>query len=292
MTKTIITTDSGCNPINKTNMIPDVIIEKNNTYYDTIKISQDNIPTISYDKVLELVEKGKKITTSAPSYEDYITIFEKHLKENKDIIHLATSSEISAASCNTPVSIINELKEQYQNNIYLIDTKTIGSGGTLINLLAEDLTKQNLTAKEIKEHLEELKNYIYSTYYVKDTSGYRASGKVPYGTKILDILHLRYNVIVNSKGQLVPNKIYRGKINTTSLKYIKELINENNIEQYDNKYFVLLKTILEQINQEEIINYIKSFNYFENIITNHFYSAITAYGVKDQIGLALLKKRK
>ena len=41
---------------------------------------------------------------------------------------------------------------------------------------------------------------------------------------------------------------------------------------------------------EEIIDYIRSFNYFKDIKTGDFIGTISAYGVNDQIGVGLIKK--
>jgi fatty acid-binding protein DegV len=292
MSKTIITTDSGINPINHNNMIPGIIINGNNTYYDTIKMDEkDDIKAISSKEILSKRLNGLKFSTSAPSYSNYMSLFNKLLDEGKEIVHLSMSGAISSGSVNMANNVISEIKEDREGEIYLVDTLTGGSGGTIIAKLAEDLASKGLNAKEIKEQLEIIKHNILSTYYISDFSGYRESGRVPKGTKFLDMLSVRYRIDINDKGALYPKKLYRGKIDTTSLKYVKELINENNIYSYDSRYVSLLNMpFLNKINKEELIDYIKSFNYFNNILEDEFLGTITAYGVRDQLGIGLLKK--
>ena len=292
MNKTIITTDSGLNPINHNNMVPGVIINNDTMYYDTVKVNAvNNIKAISSKEILSKRINGLKFTTSAPSYGDYINIFNKILNEGKEIVHLSMSGAISSGSVNMANNVINMIKDDRECELYLVDTLTGGSGGTVIAKLAEDLADRGLSAKEIKAELDSIKYKILSTYYISDFSGYRESGRVPNGTKFLDMLSVRYRIDINEKGALYPRKFYRGKIDTTALKYVKELINKDNIDSYDPRYISFLNMpFLNKINKKELVDYIKSLNYFNNILEDEFLGTITAYGVRDQLGIGLLKK--
>ncbi len=291
MNKTVITTDSGINPISHINMIPGIIFGKETQYYDTVKINRvDNIKALDAESILEKRLNGEKFTTSSPSYSDYISVFRKILDNDQEIVHLSMSSGISSGSVNMSYQVIEELKKNTNKEIYLVDTLTAGSGGPIIEAIANDLANANLSAKEIKEKLNKLKHDILSTYYISTLSGYRESGRVPYGTKLLDMLSLRYRIDINDKGALYPKKFYRGSIKNTVTKYVRELINDDNIEQYNKKYISLLRMPLDKISIDEIRNYINSFSYFENILEDKFLGTISAYGVKDQIGIGLLKK--
>ena len=57
MNKTVITTDSGCNPRNMDLMIPCLVLDENdNNYYDMVKISDDNIPVITNIEIFDIEE--------------------------------------------------------------------------------------------------------------------------------------------------------------------------------------------------------------------------------------------
>ena len=291
MNKTVITTDSGLNPISHINMIPGLIFGMDGGYYDTVKINKnDSIEAIDPETILYRRLEGEKFSTSAPSYTDYISVFSKILNNNQEIVHLSMSSEISSGSVNMSNQAIEDLKAETGKEIYLVDTLTAGSGGPIIEAIANELAKSNLSSKEIKERLDEIKHKILSTYYISALSGYRESGRVPYGTKFLDMISFRYRIDINNEGALYPKKFYRGSIKNTITKYVTELINSSNIEQYNKKYISLLRMPLDKISIDEIRDYIKSFNYFENILEDRFLGTISAYGVKDQIGIGLLRK--
>ena len=291
MNKTVITTDSGVNPISYVNMVPGIIIGRDKTYYDTVKINKyDNIEAINSKEILESRINGNHFTTSAPSYSDYVTVFNNILDNNQEIVHLSMSSGISSGSVNMSNNVINELRDETGKEIYLVDTLTGGSGGPVIEAIANDLANNNLSAKEIKEELEQIKHNILSTYYISEANGFIESGRAPSVFRALDVLSIRHRVDIDEDGKLFYKKPYRGGIKKTALRYVTELINDKNIESYSKKYISLLKMPLDKISIDEIRNYIQSFDYFDNILEGNFLGTISAFGVKDQIGIGLLKK--
>lgn len=293
MKKVVITTDSGCNPFNTENMIPDYVnrLRDGKQYSDTIKNKNNNIDIIKGKDVLNNFINGEVYKTSAPSVDDFYEKFIEEINKGNDVIHLAMSSKISQASVNSAYAAINMLDNN--EHVHLIDTLTGGTGGAIINLYADFLKKQGLSYKELIKELEELKKRVLSTYYVSSVKGFVSSGRAPSTLKFSDKLKLRYRVDINENGKLLP-KIppKRGSINSTSIKYAREIINENNIEEYDPEFLAILKMQLEKIDMDNIVNYIKSFNYFKNIEIGNFYSVISSYGVVDQYGFGLVKKKK
>ena len=76
------------------------------------------------------------------------------------------------------------------------------------------------------------------------------------------------------------------------MKYLKNIINDNNKYEYDPNYLSILVTKLDEININEVKDYIRSLKYFkeDNIKELDFYGAICSYGVIDQVGIGLIKK--
>ncbi len=293
MEEIVITTDSGLNPLDTNNMVPGIIrnVKTGEEFYDTIKYNKDdNIKEIDAKEIIELRSKGERFKTAAPTFLDYKSLFTNLVDEKKKVLHLCMSSGISSGSCNNPLAVLNTLDEIYQDNVTLVDTLTAGSGGSVIVKYAKDLVKEGLDINTIKEKIESIKNKIFSSYYIADMKGYRESGRVPFGTVLLDMLSIRYRVDINKDGALHPNGFKRGSVEKSVKRYIKDIINEENIEQYNPNYLVLLKMPLIKICIEEIIAYIESFNYFKSIDVGDFMGTISAYGVNDQIGIGLIKK--
>lgn len=295
MIKTIITTDSGSNPRNNENMIPCIIIDSDgNSYYDMKKIIADDIPVLTNHEAFNKAIKGERLKTAAPNINDFITIMTPYLEKNYNIVHLAMSSGISAGSVNGAKVAADMLNDEYGKRVTVIDTLTGGSGGTIINDYAEDLLKKGLSTTEIINELENVKHYIFTSFYISKVGGFVKSGRAPKEAIISDKLSLRYRIDINDKGRLYPKlPPFHGNIRSQFMKYLRTIINESNKLQYNPNYFSLLITKLKEININEIKEYLYSLNYFDEKVINEleFSGVISSYGVEDQVGIGLIKNK-
>lgn len=292
---TIITTDSGSNPRNRDNMAPCVIYDsKNNLYYDMKKINDDNIRIIGGMEILERARNGERFHTAGPNPNDLVSIMRPHIEQGNKIIHLAMSSGISAGSVSSAKVTADMLNDEFGNVVTVIDTLTGGSGGTIMNDYAYTLARAGLSYDEIIKRILDVRSRLLTSFYISRAEGFIRSGRLPKGFRLADGFAIRYRVDVNSSGKLVPKlPPHRNPdVNKGFMKYLKNIINEDNKGIYDPNYFALLTTKLEGIDIEAAKAYIASLNYFSNdLITDiPFYSAISAYGVEDQVGIALIKK--
>ena len=295
MNKTVITTDSGCNPRNMDYMLPCIVVDSNEkNYYDMKKISNDDIPVINNLEVFDRAVSGERFHTASPNIGDYISVMTPILEEGNNIIHLSMSNGISAGSVNASRVASDMLNDEYgKDRVTVIDTLTAGCGGTVINDYANDLIKRELSTREIAEKLEYIKQRILSTFFISKVEGFVSSGRAPHIAILSDKLSLRFRVDINDKGKLYPKlPPYKGSITKQAMKYVKSVINEDNKEGFDPNYLAILKTRLKEINLDEIKEYLLSLNYFKKELIEEilFYSAICSYGVEDQIGIALIKK--
>ena len=292
---TIITTDSGCNPRNRDNMVPCVINDsKGILYYDMKKINDDNIRIVSGIEVLERLRNGERFHTAGPNPSDLVTIMRPYIEQGKKIIHLSMSSGISAGSLSSAKVTADMLNEEFGDVVTVIDTLTGGSGGTIINDYAYSLARGGMSYDEIVKRLLEVRSNILTTFFISKAEGFVRSGRVPKGFRAADGFAIRYRVDVNSSGKLVPKfPPHRyPDVNKGFMKYLKDIINEDNKTVFDPNYLALLTTKLEAIDIEAAKAYLASLNYFDIGLINElpFYAAISAYGVEDQVGIALIKK--
>ncbi len=290
--KIVITTDSVLNPRDMENMVPCIINGDKESYYDMKKICNDDIRAISNIEVFERALSGEKFKTASPSIEDFMKVMSLYIEEGYDVIHLAASKGISEGSLNGAYAAANTLSDIYNKEITVIDTMTGGCGGTIINDYANDLVRSNLPKDEIVNKLNEVKKHILATFYISKVEGFVRSGRAPKAANLFDRFSLRYRIDIND-GKLHP-KIppYRGSIQSGFMKYLKSVINENNKDSFDPNYLALLITRLNEIDINAAKEYLESLNYFDKKLIKElpFYSAISSYGVEDQVGLALIKK--
>ena len=131
MNRIVLTTDSGICAIKRDNMdiIPAQIISSIGEVY-----SDDG--TLTNREILDGIKNNIIYKTSSPLMGDYDDVFRSALERECDVIHLCMSSGISAGSLNAATIAANELNNEYENNVYVIDTLTGATGGTLFYELA------------------------------------------------------------------------------------------------------------------------------------------------------------
>lgn len=149
-------------------------------------------------KVYEFLLDGKEtVTTSQPSPQDFLDVFEQ-VKENKDeMICILLSSALSGTYQSA--SIAKEMVEY--DKIYLIDSKTV----TIANMIMADhalqMIKAGKTALEIVDELEQLKSRV-KIYAVVDTLKYLClGGRVSRTTAVIgDAVNVKPAIEVTAEG--------------------------------------------------------------------------------------------
>ena len=288
--KTIITKDSGIDPINAAHVIPAIVRKDFKLEY------KDGIDITSTD-VLKGLEEGHIYQTAAPSIEDYDKTFRDALKEGDEVVHLSMSSGISEGSVNTANVMANSVSPE---KINVIDTKTAATGGTLIDIYAEYLAKEGLSAKEIVKELEEYKKTIQTAFFVPNPIGFLNSGRDKtdesmtmkfkrLGLGALQKLGYKYRVDFNEEGNLNIEGMMRGTSQTKAYEMVQEIVNDDTIEKYDSSTVVLGTVAEGVVDMEALENYLKK--YFNYVVRRDIGATVAAYGSKDLIGLSLKRKR-
>lgn len=298
MKKFVLTTDSGmcANKENNPIVIPAQIVASNGISYC------DN-GELSNEQILRNMKNDIIYKTSSPLLGDYIDTFRKILEDGKDVIHLSMSSGISSGSVNAANITAIDLNDEYENQVYVIDSLTAASGGTLFYELAYDEIINNpCSTKEMVERLNKLKQYIQTAFYVPNIDGYIRSGrdksssdmksKIFYATSHLaKRAAIKFRVDFNENGELHLKKLFRASDEKGMEKMVMDIINEKNIETFDPRLVVIGNLFKEKINMKEVKEYLASFNYFERILENKIGSVVAAYGCNDLCGISLVKKK-
>ncbi|MBQ8192472.1 MAG: DegV family EDD domain-containing protein [Bacilli bacterium] len=298
MEKVILTVDSGICAKKKENTIiipAQIVTNDGNSYRDDGQISNKQI--------LNDMKKGIIYKTSSPLLGDFEDAFRKILEEGKDVIHLSMGSGISSGSVNGSMVIANELNKEYENNVYVIDTLTGATGGTLLYELAyKEMINSSLSTTELVDRLNELKKKIKTSFYVPSIEGYVRSGRDKSSSHLKDGVKLmashlakfanfKFRVDFHENGDLFLKKIFRSTEVKGMEKMVKEIVNDKTIENFDPSFVAIGSLYKDKINIEKIKEYLLSFKYFNEVIENDIGSVVAAYGCNDLSGIALIKKR-
>lgn len=299
MNKITLTADSGICAIPKedTKIIPAQIIPS----------IGDSFPDNGYltnEEILKRMQTGISFKTSSPLIGDYEDAFIPILEQGNDIIHLSMSSGISEGSLNASNTIANILNNEYKNKVYIIDSLTGASGGTLLFELAyKEIINSNLPTEKIVEKLNELKTKIKTSFYVPNIDGFIRSGRNKTSSHLKDsalnatsyiakAASFKFRVNFHENGDLYLKKIFRSNDSQGMEKMTMDIVNEKNINTYEKDLAVIGNLHQDKVNMEKIKEYLLSFKYFTNVIIKDIGAVVAPYGCNDLCGIALVKKRQ
>ena len=162
-----------------------------------------------------VAETGVLPKTSALSMGEYIDVFKKFTDDGYAIIHINLSSEFSSCHQNA------KLAAEELGNVYPIDSRNLSSGSGHLVMAAAEMVAEGLTAVEIVERLEEMKQRLDVSFVLQTLDylkkGGRCSGVVALAATALQ---LRPEIVV-VEGTMKVGKKYRGSMEKSITDYIK-----------------------------------------------------------------------
>ena len=132
------------------------------TFFEDIDLSQDDF--------YHMLEDGGEISTSQPSPEAVMNLWDELLKEYDEIVHIPMSSGLSGSFQSAMM-----LAEDYNGRVQVVNNQRISVTQRQSCLDAKLLIERGLNAKEIKEFLEADK-FNSSIYIMLDTLYYLKKG--------------------------------------------------------------------------------------------------------------------
>ena len=155
---------------------------------------------------------GEDTKTSQVSVGDYEALFEKNLKDGKDILHVTLSSGISG-TYNSACVARDELKERYPDRkIYLVDSLAASSGyGLLMETLA-DLRDSGMGIDELYRWAEENKLKLHHWFFSTDLTFFIKGGRVSKTAGFIgSVMNICPLLNVDFEGKLIPREKIRTK---------------------------------------------------------------------------------
>ncbi|MBQ8005208.1 MAG: DegV family protein, partial [Clostridia bacterium] len=170
--------------------------EKN--YLDGVDIDPDSIYA-HYEKT------GQLPKTNAINITDFEDFFTKHTADGSKMVFFTISSEMSSTYANAKIA-----SEKFEN-VYVVDTKNLSTGGGLLLIYAAELASLGRSAAEIAKECEETAMRVDASFIVDDLEflhkGGRCSALAAFGA---NLLQLKPCIVVEG-GKMGVGKKYRGK---------------------------------------------------------------------------------
>lgn len=272
--------DINKNQIEESNIsvFPLSVILGDKEYLDGVNITPNDI--------FDYVDKtGLLPKTAARSIEDFKTFFQELLKDGDEVIYMGISSKLSSA-----YSYASQAKEELKTDkLHIIDSKSLSTGIGLLVLYASDLIRQGLSCEEICQKLEE-QVLLNQTSFVVDTLDYlykggRCSAMARFGANLLKI---------KPRLELVDGKIentgkYMGKFNSVIYKYIDDMLKlHSNIKK---DLCFITHTCRDDKFVSEIVDYVKSKNIFDKVVSSRAGATITCHCGENTLGILYLLEK-
>ena len=172
---------------------------------------------------------GEDTKTSQVSVGDYEALFEKNLKDGKDILHVTLSSGISG-TYNSACVARDELKERYPDRkIYLVDSLAASSGyGLLMETLA-DLRDSGMGIDELYRWAGENKLKLHHWFFSTDLTFFIKGGRVSKTAGFIgSVMNICPLLNVDFEGKLIPREKIR-----TKKKVIARIVEQMEINAQD-----------------------------------------------------------
>ena len=224
-----IVTDSSAN-------LPDELIEKYDIHILSLLYHIGDTEYVSYvkGKKTDLTEfytrmRNKEvITTSCMSSGSCRTVFEKILKEGKDLLYIGFSSALSA-TYQTGCQALEELKKDYPNRkILSVDTLGASLGEGLLVSYAAKFREEGNSIDFVYEWLMENRLHLCHWFTVDDLFFLMRGGRVSTSSAIVGtVLSIKPVMHMDDGGHLVPVSKVRGRKN--SLRALLEKMEETAI---------------------------------------------------------------
>lgn len=132
------------------------------TYFEDITLTQAQF--------YEMLNEGANISTSQPSPEEVMKLWDELLKEYDEIVHIPMSSGLSSAYQSAMM-----LAEEYDGKVQVVNNQRISVSQRQSAMDAKELIERGLSAAEIKDFLENDK-FNSSIYIMLDTLYYLKKG--------------------------------------------------------------------------------------------------------------------
>ncbi len=159
--------------------------------------------------------------TNAVNEEAFNEFFAEILKTHDAIIHFDISSDMSSAY-NNAVRAAKNFK-----NVYVIDSRTLSTGISLLAIYAKKLTETFKDPKKIVEMVEARTDKVQASFVLERLDYLHRGGRCS-TIKLLgaNLLKIRPQIVVSEGTMGLGNK-FRGKIEKCVEEYCKTVLNDN-----------------------------------------------------------------
>ena len=248
--------------------------EKN--YSDGVDITPDDI----YEHHAKTGELPK---TAAANMSDCIDFFKSFVNEGKAVIHFTISSEMSSTYNNSRMAA-----EEFEN-IYVIDTRNLSTGGGLLVVAAAEMAAKGMEAEAIVEEIKALIPKVDASFVI-DSLEYLHKGGRCSALAMLGANLLKLKPCIEVKdGAMGVGKKYRGKFGDVLKTYAEERIGDGSGIDLE-RVFVTHAGCAGEI-VDSVVAKVKELAPFKEVFVTRAGCTISSHCGKNTLGVLFIRKQ-
>ena len=279
--KIIITSDSTCDLSAELKerygikIIPLGITLGTEVFRDGVDITPDDIYA-HHDKTGELPK------TTAANVGECIDFFKPFVDDGYTVIHFTISSSMSSTYNNTCMAA-----EEFEN-VYVIDSKNLSTGGGLLVIAAAEMAKSGMAAEQIVKEIDALVPCVDASFVI-DSLDYLHKGGRCSALSVLGANLLKLKPCIEVKnGSMGVGKKYRGVYGSMLKQYVDERL--QNPEDIDtSRVFVTHAGCDAQI-VDDIVNQVKATGLFDEVFITRAGCTVSSHCGANTLGVLFVRK--
>ena len=283
MGKTVIITDSTADLsselIEKYNIevIPLCIVLDDKSYFD----GRDITP----EEIIEWSNKNKTTPkTSAAGIEEAINALKPHKEADDEVIYIGISEDMST-TCNVIRLAADELEYE---KVHVINSMNLSTGIGLQVLRAAELAQEGVSAGDIYEAIYNARDLVRASFVVDTLTFLARGGRCSAVTALLaNTLQLKPRIEVKD-GKMGVGTKYRGKTKKVLMSYVEDM--KDDLLNADPRRVFVTYSVMDHELVEPVVEYLKSLNYFEEILETQAGGVITSHCGPATLGVLFYSK--
>lgn len=281
MAKIIISSDSTCDLSAELKerydikIIPLGVTLGDKVYRDGIDINPDDI----YDHYNKTGELPK---TTAANVGECIDCFTDLTKDGDAVIHFTISSSMSSTYSNACLAAAEF------ENVYVIDSKNLSTGGGLLVVAAAEMAKSGMEASAIAEEINKMAPCVDASFVIDNLEylhkGGRCSAVAMLGANLLKLKPC----IVVKDGAMGVDKKYRGLFSKVVTEYVNERL--TNVDDIDtSRVFVTHAGCAPEI-VDSVVEQVKATGIFKEVFLTRAGCTVSSHCGADTLGVLFVRK--
>lgn len=187
---------------------------------------------ISREEFIELLKNDENVSTSQPSPEAVMNLWDKILKECEELVYIPISSGLSG-SCSTATAMAQD--DDYEGKVFVVDNGRVSTPMKQSVLDAIELLHEGCSAKEIKNRLEDAKGKMGIFVAVDDLKYLKKGGRISSSVALVGGMLKVKPILKFDIGTLDSFKNCRGliKAKTVMIEEVKRIVTTDYTEDFE-----------------------------------------------------------